>query len=77
MRLVEGKSILIPPLICGGFNADFDGDTMTAHLPILQRSRAEVWNTMWVPFNLVSPAHGGLTVSPSQDMVIGSFHITQ
>ena len=33
--LVEGKAIKLHPLVCTAFNADFDGDQMAVHLPLI------------------------------------------
>ena len=35
--LVEGKAIRIHPLVCTAFNADFDGDQMAVHIPLVAR----------------------------------------
>ena len=63
--LVEGKAIKLHPLVCTAFNADFDGDQMAIHLPLLS------------PNNLLKPSDGGPVAVPSQDMVLGIYYLTQ
>jgi hypothetical protein len=73
--LVEGNAIRLHPLVCGGFNADFDGDQMAVHLPLCRGpgrgARADA-----VDHNIFSPANGGPIISPSQDIVLGVYFIT-
>jgi DNA-directed RNA polymerase subunit beta' len=40
-KLVEGKAIQLHPLVCTGFNADFDGDQMAVHVPLGNAAIAE------------------------------------
>ena len=75
-RLIEGKSIKIHPLVTGGFNADFDGDTMALYVPITEGAVQEAKNMM-PSKNLFSPTSGGLMVTPSQDSVLGIFQATE
>jgi len=75
-RLIEGKSIKIHPLVTGGFNADFDGDTMALYVPITDAAVQEAKNMM-PSKNLFSPTSGGLMVTPSQDSVLGIFQATE
>jgi DNA-directed RNA polymerase subunit beta' len=75
-RLVEGKSIKIHPLVTGGFNADFDGDTMALYVPITDGAVEEAKN-MLPSKNLFSPTSGSLMVTPSQDSVLGIFQATE
>lgn len=75
-RLIEGKSIKIHPLVTGGFNADFDGDTMALYVPITDAAVQEAKNMM-PSKNLFSPTSGGLMVAPSQDSVLGIFQATE
>jgi DNA-directed RNA polymerase subunit beta' len=75
--LVEGKAIKIHPLVCGGFNADFDGDTMSVHLPLSKKACLEAENLMLSSKNIISPAHGRPVAVPSQDMVLGLYFITK
>src|SRR3569833_2916864 len=74
--LVEGNAIKIPPLVCKGFNADFDGDQMAVHLPLSVEAQAEAHILMLAPNNIFSPANGSPIISPSQDIVLGTFYIT-
>ena len=75
-RLIEGKAILLHPLVCAAFNADFDGDQMGVHLPLCFEARAEAWKITWSQNNLFSVATGSPSCSPSQDMILGSSFLT-
>ena len=75
--LVEGKAIQIHPLVCTAFNADFDGDQMAVHLPLSAEAQAEARVLMLSANNTLSPAHGRPLVTPTQDMIIGAFYLTE
>ncbi len=75
-QLVEGKAIQIHPLVCTAFNADFDGDQMAVHLPLSAEAQAEARILMLSSNNILSPAHGRPITSPTQDMVLGIYHLT-
>ena len=75
--LVEGKAIQIHPLVCTAFNADFDGDQMAVHLPLSAEAQAESRVLMLSANNILSPAHGRPLVTPTQDMVIGAYYLTE
>ena len=75
--LVEGKAIQVHPLVCEAFNADFDGDQMAVHVPLSAEAQAEARVLMLATNNVLSPASGHPIVSPSQDMVIGLYYITE
>src|SRR6187455_586600 len=74
--LVEGNAIKIHPLVCKGFNADFDGDQMAVHLPLSIEAQTETHVLMLAPNNIFSPANGSPIITPSQDIVLGTFYIT-
>jgi DNA-directed RNA polymerase subunit beta' len=74
--LVEGKAIQIHPLVCVAFNADFDGDQMAVHVPLSSEAQAEARLLMLSAHNVLSPAHGDPIVTPTQDIVIGSYYLT-
>ncbi len=74
--LVEGNAIKIHPLVCKGFNADFDGDQMAVHLPLSIEAQTEAHVLMLAPNNIFSPANGSPIISPSQDIVLGIYYIT-
>ncbi|MBN1361015.1 MAG: DNA-directed RNA polymerase subunit beta' [Sedimentisphaerales bacterium] len=74
--LVEGNAIMLHPLACKGFNADFDGDQMAVHLPLSVEAQAEVHILMMTTGNIFSPANGAPMVGPSQDMVMGNYYLT-
>ena len=75
--LVEGKAIQIHPLVCTAFNADFDGDQMAVHLPLSAEAQAESRVLMLSANNILSPASGRPIVTPTQDLVIGGFYLTE
>jgi DNA-directed RNA polymerase subunit beta' len=75
--LVEGKAIQIHPLVCEAFNADFDGDQMAVHLPLSAEAQAEARVLMLSTNNVRSPASGHPIVTPSQDMVIGVYYLSE
>ncbi len=74
--LVEGNAIKIHPLVCKGFNADFDGDQMAVHLPLSIEAQAEAHVLMLATNNIFSPASGLPIMSPSQDIVLGIYYLT-
>jgi DNA-directed RNA polymerase subunit beta' len=74
--LVEGNAIKIHPLVCKGFNADFDGDQMAVHLPLSIEAQTEAHVLMLAPNNIFSPANGSPIISPSQDIVLGTYYLT-
>jgi len=74
--LVEGNAIVIHPLVCKGFNADFDGDQMAVHLPLSIESQVEAHVLMLAPNNIFAPRDGSPIVGPSQDIVLGNYFIT-
>ena len=75
-KLVEGKAILLHPLVCPAFNADFDGDQMAVHVPLSTSARAEAFNLLWSRNHLLSPASGQPLLLPTQDMVLGCYYLT-
>ncbi len=75
-KLIEGRAILLHPLVCSAFNADFDGDQMAVHIPITIEARAEAWKLMLSRNNLLSTATGEPLAIPSQDMVLGCYYLT-
>ncbi|EHC14003.1 DNA-directed RNA polymerase subunit gamma [Fischerella thermalis] len=74
--LVEGRAIQLHPLVCPAFNADFDGDQMAVHVPLSLESQAEARLLMLASNNILSPATGKPIITPSQDMVLGSYYLT-
>ncbi|TFH37381.1 MAG: DNA-directed RNA polymerase subunit beta' [Anaerolineales bacterium] len=74
--LVEGKAIQLHPLVCAAFNADFDGDQMSVHLPLSQKAVQEARELMLSSVNLLKPADGEPIVSPTKDMVLGVYYLT-
>jgi len=74
--LVEGNAIQLHPLVCKGFNADFDGDQMAVHLPLSIEAQVEAHTLMMSTHNIFSPANGAPIISPSQDVVMGCFYLT-
>ncbi len=74
--LVEGNAIKIHPLVCAGFNADFDGDQMAVHLPLSIEAQIEASTLMLSVNNIFSPASGKPNIAPSQDIVLGIYYLT-
>jgi len=74
--LVEGKAIHLHPLVCAAFNADFDGDQMSVHLPLSQQAVTEARELMLSSVNLLKPADGEPVVGPTKDMVLGVYYLT-
>jgi len=75
-QLVEGKAIQIHPLVCTAFNADFDGDQMAVHLPLSAEAQAEARVLMLSTNNILKPADGRPVTMPTQDMILGLYHLT-
>ena len=74
--LVEGNAIRLHPLVCRGFNADFDGDQMAVHLPLSMEAQIEATTLMMSTHNIFSPANGSPIISASQDIVMGCYYLT-
>ncbi len=74
--LVEGRAIQIHPLVCTAYNADFDGDQMAVHLPLSAEAQSEARLLMLSTNNILKPQDGKPVVTPTQDMVLGSYYLT-
>jgi DNA-directed RNA polymerase subunit beta' len=74
--IVPGKAIQLHPLVCTGFNADFDGDQMAVHLPVSSVAQLEAKRLLRASYNFLSPANGSPILKPSQDMIIGCYYLT-
>ncbi len=74
--LIEGKAIQLHPLVCKGFNADFDGDQMAVHLPLSEASQTEAREIMASNKNLLKPADGSPILHVEQDIVLGCYYLT-
>jgi len=74
--LIEGRAIQLHPLVCKGFNADFDGDQMAVHLPLSDAAQAEAQNIMAANRNLLKPADGSPILHIEQDIVLGCYYLT-
>ena len=75
-KLIEGKAIQLPPLVCKGFNADFDGDHMAVHLPLSVEAQTEARELMTPASNLLHPATGKPILHLDQDIVVGLYYLT-
>ncbi len=75
-RLIEGKAIQLHPLVCKGFNADFDGDQMAVHLPLSVAAQTEAREIMAANKNLLKPADGSPILHIEQDIVLGCYFLT-
>ena len=76
-KLVEGKAIHLHPLVCTGFNADFDGDQMAVHVPLSNEACLEAIVLMLSSHNIMHPANGSPITLPTQDMVLGVYYLTK
>lgn len=76
-RLIEGRAIHLHPLVCSAFNADFDGDQMAVHVPLSEAAQEEAHRLLLSTQNLRHPASGDPSISPSQDIVLGCFYLTE
>ncbi|QPJ58505.1 hypothetical protein E5P55_00840 [Candidatus Pinguicoccus supinus] len=74
--LIFGNAITIHPLVCTAYNADFDGDQMAIHIPISIESIIECQNLMMSVNNIFLPSNGNPVMAPSQDIVLGIYHLT-
>ncbi|MFI3167717.1 MAG: DNA-directed RNA polymerase subunit beta' [Bacillota bacterium] len=74
--LIEGRAIKIHPLVCGAFNADFDGDQMAVHVPLSLEAQAEARFLMLASNNILKLSNGSPVAVPSQDMIVGSYYLT-
>jgi len=74
--LIEGKAIQLHPLVCKGFNADFDGDQMAVHLPLSEKAQTEAREIMASSKNLLKPADGSPILHVEQDIVLGCYYLT-
>ena len=75
-KLIEGEAIRVHPLVCGAYNADFDGDQMAVHVPLSVEAQMEARLMMLAPNNLFSPASGKPVTTPSQDIPLGCYALT-
>ncbi len=75
--IIEGSAIQLHPLVTTAFNADFDGDQMAVHVPLSGKAVWEARNLMLSSRNLLKPADGEPIISPSKDMVLGVYYLTQ
>lgn len=75
--LIEGNVIQLHPLVCNAFNADFDGDQMAVHLPLSEQAQKEAREIMLSSVNLLKPATGLPSISPTQDIVLGCYWLTK
>src|SRR4051795_11053606 len=76
-QLIEGEAIRIHPLVCTAYNADFDGDQMAVHVPLSVEAQMEARMLMLAPNNIFSPSSGKPVTTPSQDITLGCYYLTQ
>ena len=76
-QLIEGEAIRIHPLVCTAYNADFDGDQMAVHVPLSVEAQMEARMLMLAPNNIFSPSSGKPITTPSQDIPLGCYYLTQ
>lgn len=77
VKLVSGKTVRIHPLVCSGFNADFDGDQMAVHLPLSEQAQEEAKEIMSSRRNTLKPSSGEPSIVLGQDMILGVYYMTQ
>ncbi len=75
--LIEGNAIQLHPLVCAAFNADFDGDTMSVHIPLTVEAQLEARALMMATNNVLSPASGEPIIVPTHDVVLGLYYMTR
>ena len=75
--LIEGEAIRIHPLVCTAYNADFDGDQMAVHVPLSVEAQMEARMLMLASNNIFSPSSGKPVTTPSQDIILGCYYLTQ
>ncbi len=75
-RLIDSKVIRLHPLVCSGFNADFDGDQMAVHIPLSKEAKIEASEIMMSTKNTLHPAHGASSILPTQDMILGLYYMS-
>jgi DNA-directed RNA polymerase subunit beta' len=76
-KLIEGKSIQLPSLVTGGFNADFDGDTMAVHVPVSEEAKKEAFEKMLPSKNLFRPGHNNFMYTPGHEQILGLYYLTK
>lgn len=76
-KLVDGKSIRLPSLVCSGFNADFDGDHMSVHVPVSKEAKKEAWEKLTPSNNLFKPGHGDFMYMPGHEQILGLYYLTK
>ncbi len=76
-QLIEGNAIQLHPLVCAAFNADFDGDTMSVHVPLTLEAQLEARALMMSTNNVLSPANGEPIIVPTHDVVLGLYYMTR
>ena len=75
--LTEGKAIQLHPLVCSAYNADFDGDQMSVHVPLTIEAQLEARVLMMSTNNILSPANGEPVIVPAQDVVLGAYYMSR
>ena len=77
-QLIEGNAIQLHPLVCPAFNADFDGDTMSVHVPLTPQAQLEAKEIMSANKNILKPGNGEpVVMSKLLDIVLGCYWMTQ
>lgn len=76
IRVVFSKAIYIHPLVCGGYNADFDGDTTWVEALLDADAREEALRLMSPKSIFVNPKDSSLVMMPSQDIALGIYCAT-
>ncbi len=76
VRLNNERVIKVHPLVCAGFNADFDGDQMVVHVPLTSEAKLEAMKYMLSSKNILHPANGNVVITPTKDMIMGLYYLS-
>lgn len=74
--IVYTKSIQIHPLVCSGYNADFDGDTMWWCGLISKEAKDEALEKLSPSMDFINPKDSSLIYNFAQDICLGLYAAT-
>lgn len=72
-KRVHSDALQIPPLICAGFNADFDGDAMSVHVPVTEEALRDAKTKMMPSQNLIKYGRDTVIMAPEEDSIAGLY----
>lgn len=76
VKYTESNSIGINALVCSGYNADFDGDTMYVTAILDSATAKDTLQKATVKQSIVNPKDGEAVVKLTQDMLLGIYLAT-